>query len=153
MDQEQRLNTITWLTSTIRDSYTRLLEAHFPLMIGLPPDDQGDGIVVSFDDMTDQELEELLRCDQQQFEKWLVDEIREYINGCFHAEAQQVLFDHVYDMMVDHPELKEDEIRRAVTYLAERSLTTDLIGRFEDEVDRWLKLIALAKADSSDDEE
>lgn len=90
MDNTQRQNTITWLTQSIQGSYTRLLTAHFPLMLGLRPDDEGSVIMDCLHDMDDEELEELLHLDQAHFEAWLLREIQLFITGCLHDETKEV---------------------------------------------------------------
>ena len=98
--------------------------------------------------MADDELEAMLRLGEEQLAVWIRGQVEEAVHGWFRDATEQVLCDHVVDVMADHPHITEDDIRLALSYLKQRSSAVNLSERFEDPPEQWLRLIELAKRES-----
>jgi len=137
MTPDQRQNTVTWLSGEIRGIY--------PNLVGLPI---GDIVSVVLDDMADDELDAILSLGEEQLAVWITEQVEEAFHRWYQVASEQVLCDHVGDVMADYAHITEEDIQLAVRYLKQRSAAVDLSERFEDPPEQWLKLIELVKRES-----
>lgn len=152
MDAQTRQNIITWLKKEIRAPYRRLVSQEYSFLAGLPGDDDGDSLHHLIEDLDDDELDALNHMGQQKLEQWVRSQTEAHvINGWFAEELVDVLCQHVGDSLGEQCDVTDDDICLAVEYLTHRSSVADLMQRFDDDPQKWLALIKLAKPEMADD--
>jgi hypothetical protein len=150
MNSDERKNILEWIRHQVTPLYANLLSRHCPEASGLPLDDDGDTLGDALGELDDNDLEYVLNLDAEGFSRWLDAFFHdEVLEGSFRHEAVEVLVQHVSDVMVEHPAISDAQIRRAIVYLAARSPTRNLLLRYNDDVGRWLKLIALVDSEDA----
>ena len=152
MGSQERSNRLEWITSELERLHDEVMDNHFPSLRGLPADDPHI-LVAIVENADDEDLVSLAQMGQAELIEWARQQMQDFVrDSWFGEDAIDVLVQHVGDLLVDHPDLPEKDIELSVRYYAKRASTLELIDRFDDDAEKWLTLMKLAREDDSDAE-
>ena len=153
LEPENRINVITYIKIKLPDVFPTLIRDHFPEVEGLAADEETLLLDV-IDVLPDEDLEVGSRLEGDEFLDWSRALMQKWIiDAWFREDIIDVLIDHVGDVLSDQSEVSDEQVRRVVSYYSKRAGTSDLLTRFDDGPEKWLKLIELADRDRDTDDD
>ncbi|MCB9858798.1 MAG: hypothetical protein H6818_24220 [Phycisphaerales bacterium] len=141
---EKRRNMEAYVKMKIQDIFEKIIRERFPVIEGLPADD-AEHLQGTIEYLDDDKLEEGTVLEGNEFFEWACRRFEEEVlETWFREETIDALVHYAGDMLCDHPEFSDEQIRAAVQYYATRGRIGDLFERFDDGTEKWLELVKLS---------